>query len=36
METISGTLEPGDYTMFCSLAGPESLGMRGTLTVSGS
>jgi hypothetical protein len=28
--------EPGDYTMFCSLAGHESLGLRGTLSVSGS
>jgi plastocyanin len=35
-ETISADLEPGTYTMFCSLAGHESLGMSGTLTVSGS
>lgn len=33
-ETISGKLAPGDYTIFCSLAGHESLGMTGTLTVS--
>lgn len=36
METISGELEPGEYTIFCSLAGHESLGMSGTLTVTGS
>ncbi|MGQ0607396.1 MAG: cupredoxin domain-containing protein [Chloroflexota bacterium] len=35
METISGELEPGEYTIFCSLAGHESLGMSGTLTISG-
>jgi plastocyanin len=34
-ETISADLEPGDYTIFCSLAGHESLGMSGTLTVTG-
>ncbi len=33
-ETITGDLAPGDYTIFCSLAGHESLGMTGTLTVS--
>lgn len=32
-QTISAELEPGTYTMFCSLAGHESLGMSGTLTV---
>ena len=32
-ETISVDLEPGDYVTFCSLAGHESLGIRGTLTV---
>ncbi len=34
-ETISGELEPGEYTIFCSLPGHESLGMTGTLTVTG-
>jgi plastocyanin len=34
-ETITAELEPGDYTIFCSLAGHESLGMSGTLTVAG-
>ena len=33
-ETISAELEPGTYTIFCSLAGHESLGMSGTLTVT--
>jgi plastocyanin len=32
--TISGDLEPGDYTIFCALPGHESLGMSGTLTVT--
>ena len=35
-DTISAELEPGEYTIFCSLAGHESLGMSGTLTVEGS
>jgi len=35
-ETITAELEPGEYTIFCSLAGHESLGMSGTLTVSSS
>jgi plastocyanin len=35
-ETISAELDPGEYTIFCSLAGHESLGMSGTLTVGGS
>ena len=35
-ETISGELGPGQYTIFCSLPGHESLGMSGTLTVTGS
>ena len=33
-ETISGELEPGEYTIFCALAGHESLGMSATLTVT--
>ena len=33
-ETISVDLEPGEYVTFCSLAGHESLGIRGTLTVT--
>ena len=32
--TVTGQLEPGDYTIFCSLSGHESLGMSGTLTVT--
>ncbi|MGH2417765.1 MAG: cupredoxin domain-containing protein [Candidatus Limnocylindria bacterium] len=33
-ETITAELEPGEYTIFCALAGHESLGMSGTLTVT--
>jgi uncharacterized cupredoxin-like copper-binding protein len=33
-DTISGQLEPGTYTLFCALAGHESLGMSATLTVT--
>lgn len=33
-ETISATLAPGSYVLFCSLAGHESLGTKGTLEVS--
>lgn len=33
-ETIGVELEPGIYTIFCSLAGHESLGMSGTLTMT--
>jgi plastocyanin len=34
-ETLEAELPPGDYTILCALAGHESLGMRGTLTVTG-
>ena len=33
-QTISAELAPGDYITFCSLAGHESLGVKGTLRVS--
>lgn len=33
-ESITGTLRPGEYVMFCSLAGHESLGITGPLTVA--
>ena len=33
-ETISATLAPGNYVLFCSLPGHESLGTKGTLEVS--
>ena len=33
-ETISATLAPGSYVLFCSLPGHESLGTKGTLEVS--
>ena len=33
-DTISGQLAPGTYTIFCALAGHESLGMSATLTVT--
>jgi plastocyanin len=32
-ETLEVDLADGDYVLFCSLPGHESLGMRGTLTV---
>ena len=32
-ETISATLAPGSYILFCSLPGHESLGTKGTLEV---
>ncbi|HET7702746.1 MAG TPA: cupredoxin domain-containing protein [Candidatus Limnocylindrales bacterium] len=32
-ETITPALAAGTYTLFCSLAGHESLGIKGTLTV---
>ena len=31
---LTATLDPGSYTMFCSLPGHESLGIKGTLTVT--
>ena len=34
-ETLEAELPPGDYTILCSLAGHASLGMTGTLTVTG-
>ena len=34
-ETLNLDLPDGDYILFCSLPGHESLGMRGTLTVGG-
>lgn len=34
-ETITADLEPGEYVIFCALAGHESLGMSGPLTVTG-
>ena len=33
-ETISATLAPGSYILFCSLPGHESLGTKGTLEVT--
>lgn len=33
-ETITPSLAAGTYTLFCSLPGHESLGIKGTLTVS--
>lgn len=33
--TLALRLDPGTYTTFCSLAGHESLGMHGTVTVGG-
>ena len=33
-DTIGAELEHGEYTIFCSFAGHESLGMSGTLTVT--
>ena len=33
-ETVSGTVQPGTYVLFCSLPGHESLGIKGTLTVA--
>ena len=33
-ETLVGPIAPGEYVLFCSLAGHESLGIKGTLTVT--
>lgn len=32
--TLDGELAPGSYTLFCALAGHESLGMRASLVVT--
>ena len=34
-QTVSADIAPGTYTTFCSLPGHESLGVKGTLTVTG-
>lgn len=33
-ETVTSEVAPGSYVLFCSLPGHESLGIKGTLTVS--
>ena len=33
---LAVTLEPGEYTYVCKLNGHDSLGMKGTLTVTAS
>ena len=33
-ETLTANIPAGAYTLFCSLPGHESLGVKGTLTVS--
>ena len=33
-ETLSTKIAPGTYVLFCSLPGHESLGVKGTLTVT--
>ena len=33
-ETVTHAIAPGTYVLFCSLAGHESLGIKGTLTVT--
>jgi uncharacterized cupredoxin-like copper-binding protein len=35
-DTVVGQLPAGTYTFFCAFPGHESLGMHGTLTVTGS
>ncbi len=32
--TLDAMLEPGDYILFCTLPGHESLGVVGTLTIT--
>jgi uncharacterized cupredoxin-like copper-binding protein len=34
--TLTVSLEPGDYTFACKLAGHDTLGMTGTLIVAAS
>lgn len=33
-DTVTASLAPGTYTFYCAFPGHESLGMKGTLTVS--
>jgi uncharacterized cupredoxin-like copper-binding protein len=33
-ETLTVKVSPGSYVLFCSLPGHESLGIKGTLTVT--
>jgi iron uptake system component EfeO len=35
-KNLTVTLEPGQYTFVCKLSGHDQLGMKGTLTVTGS
>jgi uncharacterized cupredoxin-like copper-binding protein len=34
-QTVSAEIPPGTYVTFCSLPGHESLGTKGTLTITG-